>query len=97
MNEVKNLDQLNLKNTQNKSDKSTINTIQWSQAYLVKQQNSNLFFLTPFSSGFGKSTVRNSGSGSDWDNTGIKGLCPETSKALFTHCDPTPCIARYKN
>lgn len=41
----------------------------------------------------GKVTVGNSGSGSICDKTGIKGGWPNTKNAIFTHCDPTPCIA----
>ena len=46
----------------------------------------------PFSSGLGKDTVGNSGSGCCCDSTGITGGSPKVLKALSTNAWPTPCI-----
>ena len=53
----------------------------------------NVTLLTPCSSGLGKGTVGNSGSGSFWQITGLKGCRPNCSKPSATHLEPTPCIA----
>ena len=47
------------------------------------------------SSGFGKGTVGKSGSGSACSLTGMHGLKPNSSTAICTHRQPTPCRAVY--
>lgn len=78
----------------NKLNSKSASEVHWqihSTTYYRRQvENKN---LTPFSSGLGKDTVRNSGSGSFWEITGVKGSWPKRLKASLTHIAPTPCIA----